>query len=189
MKIEQERALWKLQNRAVKYYKLGEDHRWVTCLVASRIVGHYDKGATAALARNLSLSVRYTENLAKAGVVYRSLRKFVAGHEAHHMRTGTTIKHWTRIGEAMIKYDLSPHEVVETLRTAADEGATVEQMMGAVDGEEHTIAWQKRWDVAVHNLELINSDVDVPNSKRLHAGYALRALMGDMTIVVAESDE
>lgn len=173
MKIEQERALWKLQNRAVKYYKLGEDHRWVTCLVASRIVGYYDKGATAALARNLSLSVRYTENLAKAGVMYRSLRKFVAGHEAHHMRTGTTIKHWTRMGEAMIKYDLSPHEVVETLRTAADEGATVEQMMSAIDGEEHKVAWQKRWDVAYHNLCLILEDLDAPDNVRYIVGLAI----------------
>ncbi len=178
MKIEKERSLWKLQNRAVKYYKLGEDHRWVTCLVASRIVGEYDRGATAALARNLSLSVRYTENLAKAGVVYRNLRKFVAGDEMHYIRTGTTIKHWYRMGEAMVKYDLPPHEVVEQLRTAADEGASVEQMMSAIDGEEKRIAWGKRWDTAKNNLELVHGDYDAPEHVRKRADQALVVMAG-----------
>ena len=111
--------------RCCKHFDRGERHRWVSCLAASRIVGRYEHGATRRLAEGLGCSVDYVERLAKAGIAYRSLRRFRPRSEDGKLASP---KHFYTMWDLWYKHEFSPREAAEQLRVAAEEGVSVEQM-------------------------------------------------------------
>lgn len=119
-----------LHRRAVEYYREGTAKRWVTCLVASRLVGRYSKGLTIALATDLALSVDQVENLARAGLMYRMMRPRAA--DLPTLRRKLTPSHFAAMGELAIKHDLSPAQILDQLREAADKGMSVDIMRGTI---------------------------------------------------------
>lgn len=149
--------------RAVENYRRGESCHWITCLAAERIVGKYNEGDVTALASDIALSKRQVYNLAKAGWLYRLLRKVHTADDVHHLRNNTTIKHFYSIAQAMIAHDLPITDVIEQLRTAADEGASVESMMASINGEhERDDMWTSRYDRMVKCAELLKDDDNAP---------------------------
>lgn len=137
----------RLHRKCVRSYRTGTDHRWCACLAASRIVGEYRKGETSALAKDLRLSPDRVQDLARAGWVYRKFRKFGVDSETRKALSPT---HFARMGDMAIKYDLSPADVVETLRTAATEGSSVRQMIKFVTDENEPLSdipsWREMWN-------------------------------------------
>lgn len=131
----------RLHRLAVTEYRQGTNHRWVACLAACRIVGKYSRFATLDLASDMRISRTQVENLARAGVLYRTLRpKYPDIKEYRKVLTHT---HFSVMGALAIKHDISPHEIVEQLRTAAENGASVEQMRSAIEGEHQDDDWMK----------------------------------------------
>lgn len=160
--------------RAVESYRRGEGCQWVTCLAAERIVGKYDEGAVLALASDTTLSKRQVYNLAKAGWLYRLLRKVGTADDVHNLRKNTTIKHFYSIAQAMIAHDLPVTDVIEQLRTSADEGASVESMMASINGEhERSNMWESRYDRMVKCAEMLKDDNNAPVYIR---GIAIKVL-------------
>ena len=158
-----------LQYRAVTAYREGEAHRWVAALVAKRIVGAYAYGATAGLANSLSVSVDRVQDLAKAGMIYCRLRPHYP--DMPDIRRMLTVSHFASIGVLAIKYDLDNLYVYSALRTAADEGASVEAMRAATVGEcsDDNDRWQELSKKAMKQVLALFNDYATPEPVRLAA--------------------
>lgn len=109
-----------LHRRAVTYYRRGTDNRWVACLAASRIVGNYERGATLALAQDLAISASQVENLAYAGMAYRTFRRFGLDSETRRRLTPSHFSVW----QLFTRLEIDPAELVSELRTAAENGVS-----------------------------------------------------------------
>jgi len=121
-----------LHRRAVRAYQRGDAQRWVACLCAARIIGHYDPGAALALADDLSLSLSQVSNLAAAGRMYRSLRGFAIACKL--WRRILTPGHFAAMWKLMEKYGLASYEAAGYLAEAAEYHSSVAAMHSAVDG-------------------------------------------------------
>lgn len=122
-----------LERRFLDNYRAGTSRRWAACLAASRIVGGHAPGQTKRLAQALAVDPSAVEDMARAGLTYRQLRP--GRPELCGLRVRLTYSHFAAAGEAMRKYDLPPHEMVEQLRTAAEEGASVTAFRSMLQGE------------------------------------------------------
>ena len=128
-------------DRAVSNYQLGDRHRWVTCLAASRVVGNYAEGETIKLAKALGVSTMHVGRLAKAGMAYRLFRRYnprVRGRIA-------SPKHFYTMFDLWQKFEFHPREAAEQLRTALEEGTPAETLSSFVRGEHEdtTQDWQR----------------------------------------------
>ena len=128
-------------DRAVSNYQLGDRHRWVTCLAASRVVGNYAEGETIKLAKALGVSTMHVGRLAKAGMAYRLFRRYnprVRGRIA-------SPKHFYTMWDLWQELEFHPREAAEQLRTALEEGTSAEVLASFVRGEheELTQDWLK----------------------------------------------
>ena len=118
-------------DRAVSNYQLGDRHRWVTCLAASRVVGNYAEGETIKLAKALGVSTMHVGRLAKAGMAYRLFRRYnprVRGRIASPKHFYTMFDLWSQL-------EFDPREAAEQLRMAVEEGTSVEALAAYVRGE------------------------------------------------------
>ena len=120
-----------LYRRAVRHFRAGNSQRWVACLAARRIVGHYDEGATAALASDLCLSVSAVYYLADAGKAYVAYRKF---GNVSELRRRLTTSHFSTIWRLQDKYGFDDFQAIGYLSEAAEYGASVATMRQSVDG-------------------------------------------------------
>lgn len=138
------------------------------------MVGAYDRGATRKLAHELSLSVSQVENLAKAGLTYRLLRKFGVGSE---VRRKLTPGHYTAVGELMRWYDLPPEESADLLKLAAEHGASIVAMKSLVrDSFGDYVPWAKRFDDVKQKIGSLVDDYETPYHVRLVFKAFLRRL-------------
>lgn len=171
MNVEQERQ--KYHRRTVVAYRKGNDYRWVACLAASRIVGRYDEGATLALANDLAVTKMQVTRLARAGVTYRRLRRY--NPEVTGIRKALSPTHFAVMGELAIKHDLDEHYMIEQLRTAAREGASVASLRSSVDGENNAYypLWIKHYKNFVRMADYLVEDSDTPDNVRSVAGLIL----------------
>jgi len=96
------------------------------------VVGNYERGATRDLAKGLGVSVDYVERLAKAGVAYRTFRKFRPGSEDGRLASP---KHFYTMWDLWQEFEFSPREAAEQLRTAVQEGSSAETLATFVRGE------------------------------------------------------
>ena len=155
--------------RAVNAYRRGNDYRWVACLAASRIVGRYAPGATAALASDLCVGVDQVENLAKAGIMYRRLRPM--SRDVSEIRRVLSPSHFATMGDMVIKYDIPLPEALAQLRTAAENGASVRTMAKYVSEENGGgLTWYTRWQRANVLLDMVAHDEAADNEYRRLAG-------------------
>ena len=131
-------------------------------MAASRIVGKYDEGAILALANDLSLSRMQVYRRARAGWTYRVLRRFNV--KVKLARKKLTFSHFAVMGEMISKHDLPPFEAVAQLITAAEEGASVELLRTAIEGEHKTYEpdWVKQLSRLKKLAEKLKKDQDAP---------------------------
>jgi hypothetical protein len=122
-----------LERRFVDGYRRGTASRWLSCLAASRIVGDHAPGQTKRLAQTLAVDVSAVEDMARAGLTYRALRP--GRPELVGVRQSLTYSHFAAAGELMRAYDISPHEMIEQLRMAAEQGASVRAFKSLIAGE------------------------------------------------------
>jgi len=121
-----------LCRRAIRHFRSGNAQRWVACLAARRIVGHYDEGATAALASDLCLSITQIHSLADAGRAYITYRKLT--HNCQPLRLRLTPSHFAAIWQLQARYGFADFEAIGYLSEAAEYGASVASMRVSVDG-------------------------------------------------------
>lgn len=159
--------------QVVESYRRGSSWRWVACLAASRVVGNYDRGKTQALAIDLALSVSQVENLARAGLTYRRLRKYGVGGL---VRLSLTPGHFAAMGELIRRYDLSPFEAASDLCTAAEIGASIAVMRAEIDRREGGggMYWEGRWRRIRNDLLMLLTDIDAPPEVKKRAKRASR---------------
>ena len=153
----------RLHTQAVEYYRAGTSQRWRACLAAYRIVGSYQKGETSSLAYDLRISVSQVENLARAGLTYVQLRPTC--QDLPDYRRVLTYSHFAVLGDLIRKYDIPLTEAIEQIRTAAEEGASVEQMRSALEGEYNPDGhktWQDKLRVMRKGCEYIMAEDDTP---------------------------
>lgn len=145
---------------AVYCYRRGERNRWVTCMVAARIVGRYERSATRDMASRLSLSVSGVERLARAGMTWRVLMP----HKIRPLRDALTISHFARMGALMRRHDLTTQDAVDYLTIAAEEGMSVEAMAASIDGEHGggRVYWDEYWIDVVKQAKNLLVASDAP---------------------------
>ncbi len=95
-----------------------EQTSWPLCLVASRIVGQYERGVTLELADREGISVSQIEHLAHAGSAYRALRKYISPY----IRRELSISHFAAAWEAFRLKDMPQNakHAAEALVLAVD---------------------------------------------------------------------
>src|SRR4030043_457244 len=153
----------RLHPQAVEYYRAGTSQRWRACLAAYRIVGSYQKGETSSLAYDLRISVSQVENLARAGLAYVQLRPTC--QDLPDYRRVLTYSHFAVLGDLIRKYDIPLTEAIEQIRTAAEEGASVEQMRSALEGEYNPDGhktWEDNFKTISKACDYILSEINVP---------------------------
>ena len=153
----------RLHTQAVEYYRAGTSQRWRACLAAYRIVGSYQKGETSSLAYDLRISVSQVENLARAGLTYVQLRPTC--QDLPDYRRVLTYSHFAVLGDLIRKYDIPLTEAIEQIRTAAEEGASVEQMRSALEGEYNPDGhktWQDKLKVMRKSCEYMMAETGIP---------------------------
>jgi hypothetical protein len=101
-----DKKLLHLEERAIAGYRLGTAYRWVSCLAAERIVGRYERGAAQEVANALNITVSQVENLARAGLAYRELRRI--SPYVHVLRERYTISHFTAFANLMYQIEFHP---------------------------------------------------------------------------------
>lgn len=155
-----------ISQKFVLNYKRGSDYRWVACLCASRVVGTYEKNSTAELGRVLAVSASQIENLARAGVVYRELRRLAP--DLPGLRRALTPSHFAALGDLMRKYDASPLAAVDALRDAAHSGLSVGEFRAVLDSEwgGYKPAWGGQVRKLAGALDRLVGDYDVPDGLR-----------------------
>jgi len=151
-----------LRRRVIDGYRRGTSARWVACLAASRIVGRHAPAQTQQLARELAVDVSAVEDMAQAGVTYRQLRP-VCG-DLPEIRVKLTYSHFAAAGALLRKYDISPREIVEQLRTAANDGASVSTFRALVSGEHGPglPPWMEELDKMRKRAKLLQVRGDLP---------------------------
>ena len=94
------------------------------------------------------------------------------------IRPRLTPSHFAVMGDLMRKHDLSPHEAIEQLRTAAEEGASVIALRESVEGEHGNGSpdWERRLDKMVSLAEKIRTDYGVPDRVHKAASAFLKCL-------------
>jgi len=145
---------------AVYCYRRGERNRWVTCLVAARIVGGYERGATRDMAARLGLSISGVERLAMAGVTWRELMPY----RVRPLRDALTISHFARMGMLMRRHDLTVYDAIEYLTIAAEDRMSVEAMAAAVDAANGggKVGWGDYWGDVVKSARNLLVASDAP---------------------------
>lgn len=147
--------------RAVAFHRRGNQYRWASALGCAQVVGRREDGLTRRLAHRMALSVDQIENLARAAVTYRALRRHVGAQgspairELHHIRETLTPSHFSTLGDLWRRFEFGADEAFAALQTAADEGASVKALAQFVQAE-HTAdpperAWGT-WDFAEEEL-------------------------------------
>jgi hypothetical protein len=91
----------------------------------------------------MSLSLTQLYARARAGATYRALRP-LAGPQLCEIRRALTYSHFAAMGELMRKYEFSAHEAIEQLRTAAENGVSVQSMRYYISGEHESAANEAR---------------------------------------------
>ncbi len=156
------------RRRMIQGLRDSDSSVWVACLSASRIVGNYDEGATKDFAEAMAaaigkkLSVSQIENYAKAGVAYRFLRKFAKDLPA--IRRATSMTHFGVMWELFRKYEFSPLDMVEDLRTAAENDVSVASMkIEITNREEHseTPDWELRGKTIYKKMKRLIEDPEL----------------------------
>ena len=171
-------------DRAVSNYQRGERHRWVTCLAASRVVGNYSEGETIKLAQALGVSTMHVGRLAKAGMAYRLFRRYnpkVRGQIASPKHFYTMWDLWTR-------YEFHPREAAEQLRTAVEEGTSVEVLASYVRGEHEDTT--QDWIKFTKDLHAAKRNLDRATRRVVELGEEYRdALMIAVGVVADLCDQ
>jgi len=120
-----------LHRRAVRHFRAGNAQRWVACLAARRIVGHYDEGATVALADELYLSISQVRNLADAGRAYVAYRK-LSSH-VQTLRKRLTTSHFAVACQLQGKYGFDDFQALGYLAEAVEDGESVAAWRDRID--------------------------------------------------------
>ena len=151
-----------LVKRAMTYAAHSKYNRLVVCLIASRVVGQYDRGATEKLARNLGVTVSRVQDYARAGLGYRGFRQFGINCQ---LALDITSDHLADAWTLYNKFEMEPSEIVADLRTAAEQRMTREEFgrllldrYGAKDPPE----WQDRLASVANKLVNLAVDKSVP---------------------------
>lgn len=141
--------------KSARYYKQSESCRWWTCLAASRM--SVDELEELAEALNFH-GTRHVRNYAMAGLTYRTLRHY-GGSEVQMLRRGLTIGHFYQMGYLMNRFEISPYEAIEDLRTAMEEGVSKETMYSLV-AEQHDAEvryFEKEVELAINRVKRLHT--------------------------------
>ena len=120
-----------LHKRIVMAEGRGRDQLMVSCLALSRMDTKYADGSVDRVAAEIQLSPRQVYRRIKAGSTWRALRRFCP--QGQFPRLPFTF--FAEMGDLWSKYEFSPLEAIEALRTAEKEKSTVEQMVKYVTAE------------------------------------------------------
>lgn len=153
--MERESRAVRLHILAVDHYRVSSSHRWVACLAAKRIVGKYIPGATLALAADLRISPEQVKALARAGDTYCEMRKHCK--ELPEYRKALSPSHFSEMGLMMRRYDIPMREAIEQIKTAAEEGISVDKMRKYVAEEYRTLSteWIDHLGLVVRHIKQI----------------------------------
>jgi hypothetical protein len=153
--------------RAITYSGRAKYNRYVLCLIASRVVGQYERGASDRLAQNIGVTVSRVQDYAHAGDAYRFFRKFGLNSE---ITMGVSSDH---LADAMLwfnKCEMPPADIVADLRTASENRMTREQfgkLMRDHYGEKPPQEWGRQLARIESKLASLSVDTDVPEPARV----------------------
>jgi hypothetical protein len=156
-----------LVSRAVTYAGKAKYNRYVLCLIASRIVGKYEKGATERLAQNIGVTVSRVQDYSHAGDAYRFFRRFGLNSE---IAMGVSSDHLADAWLWFNKCEMPPEEIVADLRTASESKMTREQfgaLMRQHYSEKPTPEWGQQLAKIENRLATLSVDTDVPEPARV----------------------
>lgn len=89
-------------DKFVALYRKNNQGKWPLCMLASHVVGKYERGATAELADKCGVDVSTIENYAHAGKAYALLRRKY-GRDIDALRDRLTIYHFAVVWEVFLK--------------------------------------------------------------------------------------
>ncbi len=164
-----------LSQRAAKLYRQGNRSRWAVALIASRIVGKYDRGETVALAKAVLCSVSTIESLAAAGIMYRTLRILSPEHirALRILRRDVPYSHWAALWSAWRAYEFGPIQALRYLGEAKMLRLSVGDFRGGIDAHEAQAPLP-----AAEPLELDSERMVEMSNKSESAREAARVLAG-----------
>jgi hypothetical protein len=134
--------------RAVSHYQQGTAHHWVTALAAARIVNRRN-GATGRLAHDLARSHDTVEGMARAGVLYTTLRKACGLlrnrreradrlENLRDARRQLSVSHWTAVASAMYRMEFSPMTALQYLTNATVARQSVRELADSMNPKART---------------------------------------------------
>lgn len=156
-----------LVSRAIIYGGRAKYNRYVLCLIASRIVGQYERGATERLAQNIGVTANRVQDYARAGDAYRFFRKLginwgvLSCISSDHLADA-----WLWFN----KLEMPPTEIVADLRTAAESRMTREQfgkLMRDHYGDKPAPEWGAQLAKIGNRLATLSVDTAVPEPARV----------------------
>jgi len=107
--------------------------KWVGCFWASRVVGRYERGATQALAREMSYSVDTLQNMARAYRMYSECRAAFKGRRkliSNLRKIRQSLPYGVFAATDKRMADSPALEILAELMTAKSEGASARDIPG-----------------------------------------------------------
>jgi hypothetical protein len=149
------------------------------CELAEQIVGGNYNGATTELAGRCGISVSQVENLARAGLAWKSLEAIGIDSERRwHCRKVLPITHWTAFMDLWVQIEFDPTEAFETLYEAAGDGEIPDKIITVTGlrkiiqdlyGNGGRMDWEQHLKEATGKLKKLKDDYGVPEHIRLAA--------------------
>lgn len=153
--------------RAITYKDREKYNRYVVCLIASRIVGNYQNGATERLAQNLGVTASRVNDYARAGECYRFMRRLGLNSQ---IALSLSSDHLADAWMWFSKCEMPPSDIVTDLQTAATERMTREQfgkLMRDHYGDKPAPEWGSQLAKIEGKLASLSVDTDVPEPARV----------------------
>lgn len=158
-----------LVSRAITYSGRAKFNRYVLCLIASRIVGQYERGAVEKLAQNIGVTVSRVYDYANAGAAYRFFRRFGINCK---IAMGISSDHLADAWLWFNKLEMPPAEIVADLRTAAESQPRMTReefgkLMRDHYGDKPAPEWGRQLAKIENRLANLSVDTDVPEPARV----------------------
>lgn len=156
-----------LISRAITHNGRAKYNRYVLCLIASRIVGQYERGATERLAQNIGVTASRVNDYAHAGDCYRFMRKLGLNSQ---IVMDISSDHLADAWLWFNKLEMPPSDIVADLRTAAENRMTREQfgkLMRDHYGDKPAPEWGTQLAKIEGRLASLSVDTAVPEPARV----------------------
>lgn len=142
----------RIRKRAKAHHGKSNRHRWLVAYDAARVVG-LRNGKTRLMAQDLRVTKMTLTRYAQAWVFYRDLtRALFAGNASdtllkplRNARNDLGLKHFYVLGVYARLNDMTVLDCVAQLTTASGQGASTEEMMVHIYGEDGKPAPPRKW--------------------------------------------